>query len=82
MCKNKVCYFFEHKGSYGYRRINLELRNCGYQINHKTVQRLIKELGLKSLVRIKKYCSYKGNVGKIAPNILKRDFTTTKPNEK
>jgi putative transposase len=39
-------------------------------------------LGLKSLVRMKKYRSYKGNVGKIAPNILKRDFVATKPNEK
>ncbi len=42
----------------------------------------MKELGLKSLVRMKKYRSYKGKVGKIAPNILKRDFVATKPNEK
>lgn len=74
--------YHEHKGRYGYRRITLEIRNQGYLINHKTVQRLMKELGLKSLVRMKKYQSYKGNVGKIAPNILKRDFTSSKPNEK
>ena len=74
--------FHEHKGRYGYRRITLELRNRGYQINHKTIQSLMKELGLKSLVRMKKYRSYKGNVGKIASNILKRDFTATRPNEK
>ncbi|WP_397538234.1 IS3 family transposase [Rummeliibacillus pycnus] len=74
--------YHDHKGRYGYRRITLELRNQGFQINHKTVQRLMKELGLKSLVRLKKYRSYKGNVGKIAPNILKRDFVATKPNEK
>jgi putative transposase len=42
----------------------------------------MKELGLKSLVRMKKYRSYKGNVGKIAPNILMRDFMATKLNEK
>ena len=59
-----------------------ELRNRGYQINHKTVHRLMNELGLKCIVRMKKYRSYKGNVGKIAPNILKRDFKATKPNEK
>ena len=34
------------------------------------------------MVRIKKYRSYKGEVGKIAPNILKRDFNTTAPNQK
>jgi putative transposase len=74
--------YHDHKGRYGYRRITLELRNQSFLINHKTVQRLMKELGLKSLVRMKKYRSYKGNVGKIAPNILKRDFVATKPNEK
>ncbi len=42
----------------------------------------MKELGLKSLVRIKKYRSYKGKVGKIAPNILERNFIVEKPNEK
>jgi transposase InsO family protein len=72
--------YHEHRGRYGYRRITLELRNRGFLINHKTVQRLMMELGLKSLVRMKKYRSYKGNVGKIAPNILKRDFMATKPN--
>ncbi len=74
--------FHEHRGRYGYRRITLELRNQGYSINHKTVHRLLKELGLKSMVRMKKYKSYKENIGKIAPNILKRDFTSAKPNEK
>lgn len=42
----------------------------------------MKELGLKCLVRIKKYKSYKGTVGKIAPNILDRQFTADQPNEK
>lgn len=74
--------YHEHRGRYGYRRITLELRNRGFLINHKTVQGLMKELGLKSLVRMKKYRSYKGNIGKIAPNILKRNFVATKPNEK
>ena len=58
--------FHTHKGRYGYRRITLELRNRGSRINHKTVLRLMNELGLKSLVRMKKYRSYKGKIGKIA----------------
>ena len=42
----------------------------------------MKELGLKSIVRMKKYRSYKGKVGKTAPNILNRNFKAEKPNEK
>lgn len=45
--------FHKHKGRYGYRRITLELHRLGYLINHKTVCRLMKELGLKCLVRLK-----------------------------
>lgn len=74
--------FEEHQGRYGYRRITLELRNRGYVLNHKTVRRLMREMNLVCLVRIIKYRSYRGKVGKIAPNILERDFQATKPNEK
>ena len=75
--------FAENKGRYGYRRITLELKNRGYTINHKTVQKLMNHLGLMSIVRLKRrYSSYKGTVGKVAKNILKRDFKATKPNEK
>jgi putative transposase len=51
-------------------------------VNHKKVQRIMRKLGLKCIVRMKKYRSYKGTVGKIAPNILERNFNATKPNEK
>jgi putative transposase len=54
----------------------------GNLINHKTVRRLMNEMGLKCMVRMKKYKSYRGQVGKIAPNILDRDFHASKPNEK
>ncbi|MBB6454814.1 transposase InsO family protein [Salirhabdus euzebyi] len=74
--------YHEHRGRYGYRRIKMELENKGHKVNHKKVQRLMKELGLKSIIRIKKYRSYKGTVGKKAPNILDRDFHAKKPNEK
>lgn len=74
--------FSETFGRYGYRRITLELRNRGHVLNHKTVRRLMNILGLKCLVRLKKYRSYKGTVGKFAPNILKRNFHASKPNEK
>lgn len=74
--------YHENQGRYGYRRITMELHNRGYQINHKTVQRLMKDLHLKCMVRIRKYRSYKGEIGKIAPNILQRDFSAAAPNQK
>ena len=74
--------YYKHKGRYGYRRITDELNNKGIIINHKTVFRLMKLLALKSIIRIKKYKSYKGEQGKIAPNILERNFRATAPNQK
>ena len=74
--------YHENRGRYGYRRITAELRNRKLPLNHKTVQRLMKELGLVCRVRMKKYRSYKGEVGKIAPNLLNRDFRAEKPNQK
>ena len=74
--------YHKHKGRYGYRRITDELNSTGLVINHKTVARLMKILGLKSLIRIKKYKSYKGEQGKIAPNILERKFKAEAPNQK
>lgn len=80
--KEIAAIFYENRGRYGYRRIVLELNNRGMHANHKTVQRLMKELKLKCKVRMKRYHSFLGEVGKIVPNLLKRDFTTTAPNQK
>ena len=74
--------FHENKGRYGYRRITTVLHSRGFLVNHKTVRRLMKVLGMICRVRMKKYRSYKGNVGKIAPNLLNRDFYADKPNQK
>lgn len=60
----------------------MELHNRGYRINHKTVQRLMKSLHLKCMLRVKKYHSYKGKVRRVAPDILKRDFRAAAPNQK
>ena len=74
--------YHENKGRYGYRRITDELHNRKIHLNHKTVQRLMKELGLVCRVRMKKYRSYKGEVGKVAENLLDRNFQAEKPNQK
>ncbi len=75
--------FNQNKGRYGYRRITALLKANGYYINHKTVLKLMKSLDLKGKQRKNgKYHSYKGEVGKIADNIIKRDFYAAKPFEK
>lgn len=75
--------YHENKGRYGYRRITLELKNRSFLINHKTVLRLMNILGIHSIVRKKRrYNSYQGTIGKIADNLLKRNFKAEKPNQK
>ena len=74
--------YHENKGRYGYRRVTMQLHKQGIKINHKVVMRLMKEENLTCKVRAKKYKSYRGQEGKIAKNILNRNFKAEKPNEK
>jgi putative transposase len=74
--------FDRHKARYGYRRVAQELHQRGQQLHANTVRRLMKELGLQSAQRRRKYVSYKGSVGETAPNLLNREFRAAKPNEK
>lgn len=74
--------YHRHKGRYGYRRIAEALRTAGEKINRKAVQRLMKLMGLKSLVRVKKYRSYRGPAGTVVPNELDRNFQASQPNQK
>jgi putative transposase len=74
--------FERHKGRYGYRRVTAAIEQLGQRVNHKTVQRLMGTLNLKSLVRPKKYKSFKGEVGQAAPNQLQRQFEAKAANEK
>ncbi len=60
------------------------LKNKGFNINHKRVLRIMIEESLlcsKFKTRSRKYSSYKGQIGKVADNIVKRQFTATKPNQ-
>lgn len=72
--------FNENKARYGYRRITAEMRNREVVLNHKTVLDLMNELGLHPKTkRVAKYSSYKGTVGKTAPNRLNRQFDVKEP---
>ena len=72
----------EQKGRYGYRRITEVLYKEGIIINHKTVLRIMQELGLKNVVKKVRYRSYRGEVGNKAENVIKRVFKADRPNEK
>ncbi|WP_156056794.1 IS3 family transposase [Pseudomonas capeferrum] len=74
--------YHKEKGRYGYRRVALAIRKEGPLVNKKVVEKLMTGLGLKSLVRPKKYRSYRGTVGKIAMNLLERNFVAQRPNQK
>ena len=74
--------FEHHKGRYGVRRVYMELVNRGYKINHKRVQRIMHETGLEGKRPKEKYHSYRGEVGKVAGNLINRDFSTNRPLQK
>ena len=74
--------FKRDRGRYGYRRVTAELRQQGVVINHKTVQRLMIAMQLKSTVRPKRYRAFNGATSETAPNRLERDFNAERPNEK
>ncbi len=58
------------------------LRNGGCNINHKTVQKLMSQMGLEAKQKKRHYHSYKGQIGKSAPNVIDRDFSAERPNQK
>jgi transposase InsO family protein len=71
-----------HKGRYGYRRVTLTLHQRGHPTNHKLVMKLMQEEHLSCELRPKRYRSYRGEVGKVAPNRLNRHFRSEQPNTK
>ena len=71
--------FDSHYKKYGSPRITMELKNRGIVINGKKVARLMKEHHISAVPKKKKYCSYRGEVGTKAPNIIKRHFDVGEP---
>ncbi len=82
ICDLITSIFHDHKGRYGFRRIQAEMRNRGICVNHKKIIRLMKKLGLTTHIKRQKYHSYKGEIGVVADNLIARDFVASKPNEK
>ena len=67
--------------TYGYRRVHIWLERNGIFRNPKTILRVMQKYGLLSVVRRKKYRNY-GEYLHRYPNLLGRDFSATKPNQK
>lgn len=83
--ENKIFEIHEQNKDYGYRRICGELRNQGFVVNKKKVQRLMRKLNLQVTSfnrKSRKYSSYKGKVGTVAPNRIRRRFNTNIPHQK
>ena len=74
--------FEQNKRRYGVRRVHQELVNRGFNVNHKRVQRLMHKEGLLGKRPKEKYHSYKVEVGKIADNVINRDFKAAEPLQK
>ena len=83
--EDKILEIHSDNKDFGYRRMHAMLRKQGYVVNKKRVQRIMQKLGLQvtSFTRkSRKYNSYKGKVGKVAPNRINRRFNTHIPHQK
>lgn len=83
--EQKILAIRKENKDFGYRRIHAALRKKGITVNKKRVQRIVQKLGIQvsSFTRkSRKYSSYKGNVGRIAPNKIRRRFETHVPHQK
>ncbi|WP_302910968.1 IS3 family transposase [Lactobacillus acidophilus] len=75
--------FDYHQRRYGYRRVAMQLRKEGYAVTDRAVRYWMHKLKLKGRRRNKRrYSSYKGTIGKIAPNLIHRGFFAIRPNMK
>ncbi|MDQ0825238.1 putative transposase [Arthrobacter sp. B2I5] len=75
--------FEKNHGRYGHRRVHTEMVKQGWTVAKKTVLKLMRSLDLVCKVRRKKrYNSYQGEQGRVAPNVLNREFEADAPNRK
>lgn len=75
--------FEKNHGRYGHRRVHTEMVKQGWTVAKKTILKLMRSLNLVCKVRRKKrYNSYQGGQGRVAPNVLNREFEADAPNRK
>lgn len=76
---NEIRCIYKEKPFYGYRRITVELRKQGYLVNHKRVQRLLKDAGIKAIYPGKR-TTIRNPLHKVFPYLL-RDIKIERPNQ-
>jgi len=75
----------KHRGRYGWRRMTPEVSEAlGRAVNHKRIGRLMRKHDLRSRKRraFRVRTTDSKHAHPIAPNVLKRDFKATAPNQK
>jgi len=75
--------FIENKERYGYRRIHALLKRENIIISEKIVRKIMREEQLfVKTKKTRKYNSYQGEISPAVENIIDRNFSASKPNEK
>ena len=69
------------RNTYGYRRVHIWLERNGIHCNPKTVLRVMNKYNLLSVIRRKRYVKYGEHLHRY-PNLLDRNFTAERPNQK
>lgn len=83
LCAKIIEYYHKFKGIYGVRRLTSEINedfSCHYNV--KRIRRLMRRLGLQSVIRRKRKNYVPSTPQVTAENILNRNFTAANPNEK
>ncbi|MGW5749221.1 IS3 family transposase [Amycolatopsis sp. NPDC003861] len=74
----------EHRRAYGVPRITAELHRRGHRVNHKRVERLMREHSLAGITRRKRRALTRPAAGPVTPvgDLIRRDFTATAPGQR
>ncbi|WP_139300356.1 IS3 family transposase [Nissabacter archeti] len=75
-------FWLESGCVYGYRKIHLDLRDCGQQCGVNRVWRLMKRVGIKAQVGYRSPRARKGDASIVSPNRLQRQFNPDAPDER
>lgn len=74
--------FIDSRATYGSRRILKDLRSEGFCVNHKRVERLMKEHKIQpKRTRKNKSTTDSKHTKVVSPDLVQRDFSPAKPNE-
>ncbi|OAP21316.1 IS3 family transposase [Amycolatopsis sp. M39] len=71
-----------HQGAYGSPRVTAELRRRGEAVNHKRVERIMRERGITGITRRRPRSLTRQDKTAAAPDLIGRDFTAHAPGQR